>query len=1685
MVATVVAIRDASSTVPYFARDGYCSQSACRRTSRWCGALAAAPAIAKTVDPDTFSRALRGYVPGTDIRLGRIRDGKLQRRLGLDITLSCPKSVSIEALVYRKRDVIEAFEEAVSETIAYLERTLLYTREYDPAIGRTRTVRGDGALVAVFRHVTSRNSDPQLHAHCVLVNVTRGPTGDWRSLALARVAGHRHVLGAVFRSALARGLRERGYALRPRKIGHLWGFEIAGYDRPILEAFSSRRLELLAAIKEAGRDYSPATAQWAALVTRRRKDMVALREVQAYWSQLRRERGLSRDFALSRAQETEEAEAPSALEVVVLAAAALEEWTPAFAERQLLALALSYPPAAQSPDDVADAIAQLVSEGELRETDRPGVGRAYLTARTAGARNEVVRLPSEESLAPALVDAMHLALELPLGALTENQKDAVRMVLLGRQRTVGLEHRRGAGKAVVLREVVRLCRDRTVVGCAPSASAAATLARDAGIGTWTLRSFLGRCRDVVDGVAHREELEQLQVWLGGAVLVVDVVSHVSTAQARDLARIVDRLGVARLILVADSQHLRSPHAGQPFVALRESGMVTARLGGGSRDGASSPRWAMASVRGGRHATVEELDIDVLEVWPEELAEVAGLVWLALSARDRERALVVAETPGLLAGINATIQDGLVQEGALRGEPLKLRTLVDRRLNNAQKADVNNYRAGDALLFEKRVLNYRLQPDDACVVVAVELGRSPLLRLRHPDGTGRHVRPRSGVRHAFAVCEVVEVSIRVGDRVRWTRPDAGRRLLAGQHATVIAIGANRLTLVTGDGRELVLDHDDRHLRHLALAYSSADAQDAHGGATACVIAVVDSGVDGSDDGAAFPVRRGRAPLDTVVVTDSLAHLEDAVEAHMGRRLTVAREAEGPDAARSEALRERLRALMRRGGSPLAKAVPRQLLDESRKDGKRGGDTRWAPLEEPVREALLPVAACARRLEDSLARRRLLSRTSDRQGMPDDEIAHPGYGRWRLDVEAAVTSAEHARRRQDSPHVAGDEHIALDVAIGRAQQLLARDDDRIVAGVLSARARAWLGEWDAVTQAGVEAGPLDASAPATLVARSEDILRHPGLPAPLAQAMTARLDRRDAELDLHSWQAQLTDMEDGARAAGQALHEHADFESTVAAARELAARPALPGTDRRRVSAWVEGRQLERASAAVAPLQRRLAATAASTVGTWEAQHADLVAARATAATLLDGLGDLSAQRPSTAVVAEADAAIAARAEYTAWWTGVTAHETECEKRSVDAVADPGHAQHRARAQALTTNPAVPAAVREHARAWVAASLAAAAQLVRAASRGVALEQATAAMREATLEDIDGLLPALTRRWKQAEEEPCPPGTFEEQRLVAAGTTAETCVRACREFLEWRETGSSGSAAHVTFARDLARLEALPAAARAYALERAISTTLGAIEVADEEASVPKLHERLQALRGDAERLLVDAPASGSPKWAEGLRRTHRQADVTIRYRPRVARWRRGWELRQAYSRTPWAGAEAARYAAEARLLEDAALPPRELRELQTVAARIEFVSLQSRWESHCETCRQQRVHQFVADGCEQLVALAVTLQARPHLPDTANAFIGELLEEFRLFREVQSRCRDINEEWRAIQMEARELGVSVWEVEGVEEVAADMKALLGFTDQLTDGQRDSLQAVLKDAPELSGPSGQTPPAEPPF
>ena len=436
MVATVRNLTSASATSEYFRSEGAyyvgadgdveslrAKREEHREASAWHGSGAEALGLkaGARVAARAFEKLLRGFVLGTGLRLGRVRHGEHEHRPGFDLTFSAPKSVSLAALLPTERhprgdrSVVRAHDEAVRATLDWVEETFLETRGWDPETGRRPRVKAPFMVAATFRHIASRNLDPQLHTHAVIANMTRDADGRWKSADPAVLHRNARLIGAYYRDRLARNLIARGYSILPAMAGRVPSFEIAGFGRELCEAFSTRRREILAYVAERGWDGSEAARQIATFATREGKAEPLQAMLRELWRERAEEIGFGGAVSVARSGEgVSLPPAPSALEIVGRTMRHLEERYPVFAERELEALALGHSPGRYSIGEIRDAVAWMVRDGHLVEARQRGSDRSFVTDRTLKAERSVIAamkagLGEGEALAVEAEVAAHLA----------------------------------------------------------------------------------------------------------------------------------------------------------------------------------------------------------------------------------------------------------------------------------------------------------------------------------------------------------------------------------------------------------------------------------------------------------------------------------------------------------------------------------------------------------------------------------------------------------------------------------------------------------------------------------------------------------------------------------------------------------------------------------------------------------------------------------------------------------------------------------------------------------------------------------------------------------------------------------------------------------------------------------------------------------------------------------------------------------------------------------------------------------------------------------------------------------------------------------------------------------------------------------------------------------------------------
>ncbi|HYP55003.1 MAG TPA: MobF family relaxase [Solirubrobacterales bacterium] len=543
----------------------------------WRGELAAQLDLLGEVDHDAYAAVLAGKHPSTgDVLVDRPeprvftdsqgRERRLDPILGYDVRFSAPKSVSLLYAVGSPRvreAIVQAHDEAVADSIAYLERNACFVQR---GKGGKSIEPGAGLVAMAFRHRSSRAGDPALHTHVVTANMTRALSdGRWLSLAApkgrtpfwlhAKAAGH--VYQAALRAAVT---RELGAEWQAPHNGYA---DLEGIERPVVEHFSQRRAEIVAAMAERGAT-SAAAAEVAAYRTRDRKDYGVDPDGQrAEWISRAAEFDLtssSIDRLLGRGRRRE----PQAVRAgdVDHALADLEAHHSHFDRRDLLCALANRMREGADPRALESAVDSLLVSDRLVKVHQ-GAGpldSTYFTTprlwemeqrfmQTARSGEKAGAAVVEKSVLAAVLDRHHY--------LSAEQREMVRRLTTGGERIVAVSALPGAGKTTALaaaREAWAAAGYQGV-GVATARSASAQLGESTGIPATSITRFLIQTQERID-----QGLEPLPP---RTVIVMDEPSTTPTHYMAALADLAEGCD-GKLVMVGDPRQIGAVGPGGLF-----------------------------------------------------------------------------------------------------------------------------------------------------------------------------------------------------------------------------------------------------------------------------------------------------------------------------------------------------------------------------------------------------------------------------------------------------------------------------------------------------------------------------------------------------------------------------------------------------------------------------------------------------------------------------------------------------------------------------------------------------------------------------------------------------------------------------------------------------------------------------------------------------------------------------------------------------------------------------------------------------------------------------------------------------------------------------------------------------------------------------------------------------------------
>ena len=837
-------------------------------TGEWLGAGAEKLGLKGPVGEDAFIALCEGKHPETGLRLGQrlnsVRhegdDVKANRRIFFDFTIAPPKSVSVVALFQDER-ILALHEKAVRQAMLELEKRA----ESRVRKSGQNSERVTGNLVtACFRHETSRELDPHLHTHCVVMNATFDPVENrWKALHPAGMYRAHRFATNFYRHELCKGLRALGYEIE----NHARGFEIKGVPQSVIARFSKRHQQI---DQETGERLKKGEVvgnindlrERVAHGNRRRKlkDSTAdrLRET---W---RREMPPAELSALRAVQvvKPQVAQKADMAGIVTWAEQHLFERRSVVHDHELMAAALER---GRGMDFNLDDLRQAIDQrGLLREKDTD-----KLTSREVlGWELEVVVAAHDGRNRHSALNPNHHVSP----ALSAEQAAAVEKILRSRDFITLFRGGAGTGKSFALKEVERglMAADRPVVVLAPQRQQVQDLQAD-GLGAETLAHFL-----------QQKQLAR------DSVVIVDEAGQIGARQLAELIRTV-RASQGRLILSGDTRQHGAVAASDALRAIeKHSGLKPAVIHSIRRQDPNLGETAQQRtfIRAYRSAVKEAADGKVAASFDALdrlgcIREVPGenrrdaLVAEYLAALERkEKALVVAQTREEVRNVNDAIRAKLQEVGKL-GPSRTLTTYQPVDLDEAQKKDARFYQAGH---FASFIRGYgRFAKGDLCAIVGAN-ERGVVIEKNGVQSTMSY-------RYAdrLAVATAKETEIAAGDRLQLKfngKSVEGTRLNNGELVTVREVTRDGSLVVEAAGVRKTLGPAQRLLVR-GYAVTSYGSQ----GKTVDTVMLADAGKRAATDAHQWYVSISRGRKRVLVFTDDKETLRAQVQQAGGRELAL--------------------------------------------------------------------------------------------------------------------------------------------------------------------------------------------------------------------------------------------------------------------------------------------------------------------------------------------------------------------------------------------------------------------------------------------------------------------------------------------------------------------------------------------------------------------------------------------------------------------------------------------------------------------------------------------------------------------------------------------------------------------------------------------------------------------------------
>ena len=523
------------------------------------------------VDQETYLSLLHGFNPTTLEKL-TANAGDIDRRAGIDLTFSAPKSVSALLEIAEANQVDDlaaqiriAHDHAVQRTMQKVEKNYLYTRYR--VNGNIETVKADTMMYASFQHDTSRLLDPQLHTHNFIFNQVMKDDKCY-AITNEELFKNKMYFGQFYRNELAYNLKQLGLTVEITDISKGL-FEIAEVDKDIIDEFSQRAQQIKALEESYRKKYPNATrSELRSLITQDSKtaklkvDRDEVREdnkeraealgYDASWLEQVESTRLEKIAEPKAVQDLENL----SLEFLNKSIEAITEHQSVFDKEEFLKYALKF--GLKYGIREYDILKQ-VKNSNLVRLDK----NSYTNENMIKIEEEIIAQVKQgfDAETTSLQESITGDLSI-LDDLSSDQRKMVNMILTTHDKYVAVQGDAGTGKTHALSKLKKLLNnDVELIGLSYTGKAASGL-EEVGIKSHTLHSFLN---SELDTDSKKQK-----------VYIVDETGLAGSKQIHSLMQRANKEN-AKIVFIGDVKQFTSIQAGNIFSDMQKFGIQTVEL----------------------------------------------------------------------------------------------------------------------------------------------------------------------------------------------------------------------------------------------------------------------------------------------------------------------------------------------------------------------------------------------------------------------------------------------------------------------------------------------------------------------------------------------------------------------------------------------------------------------------------------------------------------------------------------------------------------------------------------------------------------------------------------------------------------------------------------------------------------------------------------------------------------------------------------------------------------------------------------------------------------------------------------------------------------------------------------------------------------------------------------------------